>query len=114
MDWETTPLHRYHDVRFSDARPAIGRNPDAIGEGEAAAFDGRFPGNTTDLKVMAASWPSWHTRCPDASGNGEGHAWRGRSHTRSPCRLLTLLTRLDYPGQLIGRPSQHGGISLMW
>lgn len=30
MDWQTTPPHRCRDVRFSDARPAIGRNPDVV------------------------------------------------------------------------------------
>ena len=68
-------------VRISaDRRPTV-RESDAIGEGAAAAFDGRFPGNTTDLGAMAASWHPWHARCSDASANGEGHAWRRRSNT---------------------------------
>jgi predicted amidohydrolase YtcJ len=39
---------------------------------------------------------------------------RGEMTVRLAYNLLTLLTRPDDPGQLIGRPAQHCGISLMW
>jgi hypothetical protein len=53
-----------------------------------AAFDGRLPGHTTGLGAMAVSEPPWHAHCSDASANGKGHVWRGRSHTCSiPCYI---------------------------
>jgi hypothetical protein len=56
-----------------------------------AAFDGRLPGHTTGLGAMAVSEPPWHAHCSDASANGKGHVWRGRSHTRAPFNVLSPL-----------------------
>jgi len=46
-----------------------------------AAFDGRLPGHSTGVGAVAVSEPPWHAHCSDASANGKGHIWRGRSNT---------------------------------
>ena len=63
-----------------------------------AAFDGRLPGNTTGLGAMAVLEPQWHAHCSDASANGKGHVWRGRSHTDV---LHSMLYRPCRSGQTI-------------
>jgi hypothetical protein len=66
----------------------------------AEAFDGRLRGNTTGLGAMAVSEPPWHARCSDASANGKGRVWRGRSNTHVLHSMLlsTLPIRPDYTG----------------
>jgi hypothetical protein len=63
-----------------------------------AAFDGRLPGHTTGLGAMAVSEPPWHAHCSDASANGKGHVWRGRSHTYV---LHSMLYRSCRSGQTV-------------
>jgi hypothetical protein len=92
----TAPRRR---VRISAARRLSVRESDAIGGG-VAAFDGRLPGHTTGLGAMAVSEPPWHAHCSDASANGKGHVWRGRSHTHVLHSMLlsTLPIRPDGTG----------------
>src|SRR5882724_11388744 len=93
----TNQQNTSHAVRISAARRPSGRNPDATG-GAGAAFDGRLPGHTTGLGAMAVSEPPWHAHCSDASANGKGHVWRGRSNTHV---LHSMLYRPCRSGQTV-------------
>ena len=73
-----------------------------------AAFDGRLPGNTTGLGAMAVSEPPWHAHCSDASANGKGHVWRGRSHTHV---LHSMLYRPCRSGQTVLGDCSGGQLS---
>jgi hypothetical protein len=84
-------------VRISADRRPIVRESDATGGGAGAAFDGMVPGKTPGLGAMAASWHPWHTRCSDASANGEDHASRRRSNTH----VLHSVYRPCRPGQTV-------------
>jgi hypothetical protein len=73
-----------------------------------AAFDGRLPGNTTDLGAMAASWPPWHAHCLDASANSKGLVWRGCSNTHV---LHSMLYRPCRSGQTVLGDCSGGQLS---